>query len=258
MAMDLMHEFNPMMYDPTQSVGNLPVGRHKVIIESSTIKETNTKSGALQLILRVVEGQNQGATGQDTLNLYHSNPQTVDIAHRRLSAYAHVCGISYAFKSTSVLHNIPFLVDVTPQTDPEAAKKGYTSISKIMFADGREPGRTPGGQQQPQQGPQGGFGGQQFPQQQQAPATAWGAPQGNSAAAPGPAPCQAPPQQQQAPQQSPWGQQPPQQQQPQQPQQQNAPWGQQQPPAQAPAPAAGGWQGAPAGQGANPPWGAPR
>lgn len=224
--MQLIQAFNAQQYDPTQGVGSLPIGKHPVVVESSEVKANKANDGGyLQLNLRIIDGPQTGTTGAYRLNLYHTNQQTVEIAHRQLSAICHVIGV-FQVNDSSQLHGIPFLIEVGPQkNDPQ-----YTEVKKVYDMNGNEPGKAGAGaaaaQPQGQQGfgqqPQGG-GFQQQPQGQPNGGAAWGG--------------------QQQPQQNPaQGQQP---------------QGQQQP-AQGGQP--GGWQqnaqggGAPAGGGAAP-WG---
>lgn len=228
----LIQAFNAQQYDPTQGGGSLPVGRHPVIIESSEVKANKANDGGyLQLNLKLIDGPQMGTTGAYRLNLYHSNPQTAEIAHRQLSAICHVIGV-FNVQDSQQLHNIPFIVEVGLQKGEEAAQKGYTEVKKVFDINGNEPGKAgqgaPAAQPQQQPAAQGGFGQQQPAAQPQGNAPAWGGGQ--------PA--------QQQPQGAPAG---------------NAPaWGQQpaqQPAAQQPAQQAGGWQqggGAPAG---GAPWG---
>lgn len=228
----LIQAFNAQQYDPTQGGGSLPVGRHPVIIESSEVKANKANDGGyLQLNLKLIDGPQMGTTGAYRLNLYHSNPQTAEIAHRQLSAICHVIGV-FNVQDSQQLHNIPFIAEVGLQKGEEAAQKGYTEVKKVFDINGNEPGKAgqgaPAAQPQQQPAAQGGFGQQQPAAQPQGNAPAWGGGQ--------PA--------QQQPQGSPAG---------------NAPaWGQQpaqQPAAQQPAQQAGGWQqggGAPAG---GAPWG---
>ena len=230
----LIQAFNAQQYDPTQGGGSLPVGRHPVIIESSEVKANKANDGGyLQLNLKLIDGPQMGTTGAYRLNLYHSNPQTAEIAHRQLSAICHVIGV-FNVQDSQQLHNIPFIAEVGLQKGEEAAQKGYTEVKKVFDINGNEPGKAgqgaPAAQPQQQPAAQGGFG-QQQPAQQPA-----AQPQGGGA----------------------WGGQPAQQQ-PQGAPAGNAPaWGQQpaqQPAAQQPAQQAGGWQqggGAPAG---GAPWG---
>ena len=226
----LIQAFNAQQFDPTQSTGGLPIGKHPVIVDSSEVKPNKENNGGyLQLNLKIIDGPQQGTVGAYRLNLYHSNQQTVEIAHRQLSAVCHVTGV-FMLQDSAQLHNIPFIVEVGPQKNDAQ----YTEVKKVFDIQGNEPGKAGHGQAaaQPAQAPA-GFAPQQPAQQphQPAAAPAWGqAPQQQPAAAP------------QQPAGAPaWGQQAPAQQ-----------------PAQAPAPAAGGWQQGAAPAGGNPPWGQPR
>lgn len=244
--MQLIQAFNAQQYDPTQGVGSLPIGKHPVIVESSEVKANKANDGGyLQLNLRIIDGPQQGTTGAYRLNLYHSNQQTVEIAHRQLSAICHVIGV-FQVTDSSQLHNLPFLIEVGPQkNDPQ-----YTEVKKVFDMNGNEPGKAGAGApaaQPQQQQPQGGAGFGQQPQGQNG--GAWGG-------QPQQQPAQQPAQQPQGG--AAWGGQPAQNPAPQGGQ---PAWGGQ--PAQQPAqqqPQGGGWQqggqpaqgGAPAGAA---PWG---
>ena len=236
--MQLIKAFNAQQYDPTQGGGSLPVGRHPVIIESSEVKANKANDGGyLQLNLKLIDGPQMGTTGVYRLNLYHSNPQTAEIAHRQLSAICHVIGV-FNVQDTQQLHNIPFIVEVDFQKGEEARQKGYTEVKRVFDINGNEPGKAGQGQpaaqpqgfgQQPQQPAQqpGAWGGQQAPAQQPAAAPqqpqgapAWGQPQQPAAAPQQPAAWGQPQQHAAQPQQPAgnapaWGQQ-----------QGGAPWGQ--------------------------------
>lgn len=239
----LIQAFNAQQYDPTQGVGGLPIGKHPVVVDSSEVKPNKENNGGyLQLNLKIIDGPQTGTVGAYRLNLYHSNQQTVEIAHKQLSAVCHVTGV-FMLQDSAQLHNIPFIVEVGPQkNDPQ-----YTEVKKVFDINGNEPGKAGQGQApaQPAAAAPQGFGQQQQPAQQQAPA-AWGAPQGQQAA----------PQQPQGNAPA-WGQAPAQQ--PAQAPAAAPAWGnQQQAPAQQQAPqqpAAAGWQQGAAPAGANPPWG---
>lgn len=224
----LIQAFNAQQYDPTQGGGSLPVGRHPVIIESSEVKANKANDGGyLQLNLKLIDGPQMGTTGAYRLNLYHSNPQTAEIAHRQLSAICHVVGV-FNVQDSQQLHNIPFIVEVGLQKGEEAAQKGYTEVKKVFDINGNEPGKAGQGAAPAQPQAQGGFGQQPAQQPQQ--------PQGSGV----------------------WGGQPAQQQ-PQGAPAGNAPaWGQQpaqQPAAQQPAQQAGGWQQGGAAPAGGAPWG---
>lgn len=157
----LIQPFNANNFDPTQGVGGLPIGRHPVVVDSSEVKANKANDGGyLQLNLKVIDGPQAGTVGAYRLNLYHSNPQTVDIANRQLSAISHVTGV-FMIQDSAQLHNIPFIVEVGPQKNDAQ----YTEVKKVFDINGNEPGKPAqgGGAAQPQNN--GGFGGQQGGQQ---------------------------------------------------------------------------------------------
>ena len=226
----LIQAFNAQQYDPTQGGGSLPVGRHPVIIESSEVKANKANDGGyLQLNLKLIDGPQMGTTGAYRLNLYHSNPQTAEIAHRQLSAICHVVGV-FNVQDSGQLHNIPFIVEVGLQKGEEAAQKGYTEVKKVFDINGNEPGKAGQGAAPAQPQAQGGFG-----QPAQQPAAQ---PQGNAPAWGGGQPAQQQPQGAPAGNAPAWGQQPA-----------------QQPAAQQPAQQAGGWQQGGAAPAGGAPWG---
>ena len=228
----LLQAFNAQQFDPTQGGGSLPVGRHPVIIESSEVKANKANDGGyLQLNLKLIDGPQMGTTGAYRLNLYHSNPQTAEIAHRQLSAICHVIGV-FNVQDSQQLHNIPFIIEVGLQKGEEAAQKGYTEVKKVFDINGNEPGKAGQGAAPAQPQAQGGFGQQQPVQQPQQPqgGGAWGGqPAQQPAAQPQGAPAGNAPA---------WGQQPA-----------------QQPAAQQPAQQAGGWQQGGAAPAGGAPWG---
>lgn len=231
----LLQAFNAQQFDPTQGGGSLPVGRHPVIIESSEVKANKANDGGyLQLNVKLIDGPQTGTTGAYRLNLYHSNPQTAEIAHRQLSAICHCVGV-FNVQDSGQLHNIPFIIEVGLQKGEEAAQKGYTEVKKVFDINGNEPGKAgqgaPAAQPQQQPAAQGGFGQQQPAQQPQQP-------QGNAPAWGGGQPAQQQPQGAPAGNAPAWGQQPA-----------------QQPAAQQPTQQAGGWQQGGAAPAGGAPWG---
>ena len=207
--------FDANQYDPTQSAGGMPIGKHIVQIVGSEIMATKTDegSGMLVLTLEIIDGPQKGIKGPYRLNLYNANETAKRIAHQQLSAVCHVTGV-YNVTNTQQLHGIPFMVDVQPQkNDPQ-----YTDVKKVFDVNGNEPLK--GGQpaqpaqlaaptynappsQAPKQQPQAP------PAQQQAQQPAWAppaappaqqqAPQGQPAWTPPASPAQAPPAQGPAP-----------------------------------------------------------
>lgn len=139
--------FNAQQYEPRYSAGGgLPIGKYKGII-SDTRQENVEKNGAvvgglLALDCKVIEGPLTGQFQTDRLNLHHTNPLTVEIANKQLSAYCHVTG-QFVLQDTAQLHNIPFMFEVRQQKkNPE-----YTEIAAIWDINGNEPGKSGGGTQ---------------------------------------------------------------------------------------------------------------
>lgn len=171
--------FDATQYNPEQGTGQFSPGRHLVVIEGDEIKKANGSDGGyLEFKLKGVN-QSQGEQGAYRLNLYNNGAnaaKTVEIANRHLSAVCYAVGVLGINGDTSVLWNLPFMIDVAyqkghnPATDGEEAK-GYTEIKRVLTANGEEikagmqPGGSGGGQQTAfGQGQAGNF---QQPQQQQ-------------------------------------------------------------------------------------------
>lgn len=153
--------FDASQYNPEMGIGQLPVGRHIVIIEKDEIKKAQASDGGyLQLDLKCVQGEAQGQGQAYRLNLYNQNPKTVDIAMRQLSAVCYAVGVLGINGDTSVLWNLPFMVDVALQKGDEAKEKGYTEVIRVLTVNGEEikAGMTPGGNRQNSQQQGGGFG----------------------------------------------------------------------------------------------------
>lgn len=223
----LIQPFDASQVNPEQGSGQLPIGRHPVIVQASEVKSNkNNDGGYLQLDLLITDGPQKGASGAYRINLYHSNLTTVQIAQKQLSAVCHVTGV-FMLQDSTQLHNIPFVVEVGPQKSDAQ----YTEVKKVFDVNGNEPGKQGNAAQQQQQpaqqpaqsNPIGGFGsnapapqgaqwagqGQQSQQQQlqqNAPvAPAWGQPQ-QQAAQQQPTPAAGWQQQQGGAGATPWGQ----------------------------------------------------
>jgi len=276
------YSFNAQQHQPQYGgAGGLPPGKYKgVIVDSrqeNVEKNGQIVGGYLALDLTPIEGPLQGTKQTDRLNLHHTNPKTVEIANKQLSAYCHVLN-TFQFNDTSELHNKPFLFEVGFQKGQEPSEAnpngGYTEVKNIRDLNGNEPGKAGNGptanvgQQQPVNIPQDPAGGVQ------AQGGGWGGAQGGQQQPPanqgqqgqGGGWNQGGGQQQQPPAnqgQGGWGGQqvdPNQGQQQQPPQNQGGAaggWGgQQQPPQNQGGGAGGGWAQGAAG-GAKPGWGAP-
>lgn len=148
--MKLVQAFDATQWDPSQSVGQLPIGRHKVIIEDSEVKATKANDGGyLALTLQVIEGPSAGATGIMRLGIYSQNQKAVEISHRQLSAICHAVGV-FNVQDSAQLHNIPFVVEVgnqkPTQEQEERRARGeevtlYTEVKKVFDANGNAPGK---------------------------------------------------------------------------------------------------------------------
>lgn len=181
--------FNARDYDPTQGIGQLPVGNMMpAVIISGTRQAVKDKpnDGMLVFTAQIIDGPNKGAQGAMRYNLWNSSfPQTAEIAHRQLSALAH-CVEVYDLQGENgeELFNKPFLIDVAKQTNnPE-----YTQVVAVYNVKGEQPKRQTQGQ--PVAAPQ--------PTQQPVAQPGWNAPGSNGQPNPGWAPpnnIQAPPQQ---------------------------------------------------------------
>ena len=137
--MQLPTAFNAQEHNPSQSAGSLPIGKHAVVIESSEVKSNKANDGGyIQLNLMVTEGPQAGSKGPYRLNMYHSNPQVVEIANKQFSAVCHVTGI-FNVQDSQQLHNIPFMIEVAPQKN----KPEYTEVKRVFDAAGNEPGKAP-------------------------------------------------------------------------------------------------------------------
>lgn len=148
--MKLVQAFDATQWDPSQSVGQLPIGRHKVIIEDSEVKATKANDGGyLALTLQVIEGPSAGATGVMRLGIYSQNQKAVEISHRQLSAICHAIGVLNV-QDSAQLHNIPFMVEVgnqKPTQEQEARRAAgeevtlYTEVKKVFDVNGNAPGK---------------------------------------------------------------------------------------------------------------------
>jgi hypothetical protein len=144
------YSFNANQHQPAYGGGgSLPPGSYKgVIVESSqenVEKNGQVVGGYLALQITPIEGPLKGQKMTDRLNLHHTNPKTVEIANKQLSAYCHVLG-KFQINDTAELHNIPFMFEVNWQKGQEPSEAnpngGYTEIKKIMDINGNEPGKS--------------------------------------------------------------------------------------------------------------------
>jgi hypothetical protein len=145
--------FNAQGFQPQYGGGGgLPPGKYKgVIVDSrqeNVEKNGMVVGGYLAFDLTPIEGPLVGSKQTDRLNLHHTNPKTVEIANKQLSAYCHVLN-KFQFNDTAELHNIPFCFEIGYQKgeEPSEAKPngGYTEVKSIADVNGNAPGKAGGG-----------------------------------------------------------------------------------------------------------------
>jgi hypothetical protein len=113
--------FNAAQFEPSTGLNPWVDGWHPVVLTSIEPKgNQGGDSGRLECVIQALDGPHKGTNQRFGLNLWHSNPQTVEIANRQLSAITYVTiGMQgrLNFNDTSELLNIPFLIQASRQKD---------------------------------------------------------------------------------------------------------------------------------------------
>jgi len=194
--------FNAANVDPTQGMAKHPHGKFAAYVSDTKIEPKESGNAF------IVNFKTEVGEIRKFYMLDHTNPQTVEIAQKQLSALCHATGIQTVNWNDhgAALRNGRLMIEVAPQAkNPE-----YNEVVKVYDIHGNEP-RGQGGQQsapaqaqaqaQPQQAwgagpaqspagpPQGGWAPTDLAPQQSPPAAnpspSWGAPnQGQGSAAP--------------------------------------------------------------------------
>lgn len=159
----------------------LPEGWYRALIiktEQKPVKDSDDKKFFLAMTMQL-QSVETGQTYEGVVNrfnLWNDNPEAVRIAQGDLSKLCHVLRV-FDITNTEQLHNIPFQIKVTHQTDK--GKIVGNNFPDMRYADGAEfkkgqngaPHPNPATQNpqafgggQPAPGPQGGFGQGQAPQ----------------------------------------------------------------------------------------------
>lgn len=90
----------------------LPAGRYKAVIISSERRRSKSGKGDhLAIEFHVTEGEYKNRTVRAWLNLWHTNPVTVEIAKSTLAAICHAVGVQSPGR-TEVLHNRPLMIEI--------------------------------------------------------------------------------------------------------------------------------------------------
>lgn len=105
-------QFNANDVEPSAPIEVIQAGNYLCSIVSSDMLDTSNNSGQyLKLEFVVLEGQYANRHLWSNLNLINSNPQTVEIAQRDLSAICHATG-QMMVSDSEQLHNKPMIVTV--------------------------------------------------------------------------------------------------------------------------------------------------
>lgn len=121
--------FDAHEVEPLKPFEVLPAGTYRAQIVESEMRVTRDGMGQfLWLMLDILEGQYQGRKIFDQLNLVNSNPKTVEIAKRTLSAICHATG-RMEIADSEELHLVPMTISVTV----EPPKNGYGEKNRIRY-----------------------------------------------------------------------------------------------------------------------------
>ncbi|MBL0002190.1 MAG: DUF669 domain-containing protein [Sphingomonadales bacterium] len=121
--------FDATGIEPTTGYDVLPAGKYRAQIVESEMRVTRNGMGQfLWLMLDIIEGPYQSRKLFDQLNLVNSNPQTVEIAQRTLSAICHATGKLQVNDSVD-LHLVPMSI----QVGVKPPKDGYSEKNTIRY-----------------------------------------------------------------------------------------------------------------------------
>jgi len=188
--------FDATTVQPSQGGGKHPIGMFPFTITNTDIG--STKDGKNGLFS--VEFTSPAGVIINNYNLWHSNPQAVEIARKELSAVCHAVGIFKVNMDNKGRELVggkgAMKVNWQKGQEPSAEKPegGYVEVEKVFDANGNEPGKVP-----TQASPQAQNFQQQSPPNNAAPMQAqpgggWGAPAAPQQQAPQPQQVQPQPQ----------------------------------------------------------------
>jgi hypothetical protein len=126
--------FDATQVDPNKPFDVLPPGKYAVQIVQSEMRESKKTAGNFHvwLEMEVTDGEHKGRKLWDRLNTIHTDPQTVEIANKTLSAICRAVGVMQ-LRDTEQLHfrRMQATVRVEPAKGDFAASnkvKGYEPI----------------------------------------------------------------------------------------------------------------------------------
>lgn len=109
-------------FNPKESISTaIPEGIYTVKMIKSSIKSTpdnepnpdKWEKARLTCIFQILKGKLKGKTVMLGFNIVNPSPMAADIANRQLGNIAVACGRSKTFDDTDVLHDIPFLLELS-------------------------------------------------------------------------------------------------------------------------------------------------
>ena len=160
--------FDATQFDPVQGVGGHPKGIFDAQISNTSKEPTKDGQGGMFN----VEFTTPAGKIIKRYQLWNNNPQTVEIAHKQLSALCHAVAIyKLDFNNDgAVLRGARLQIDVQDQIDKETKQpNGYVEIKRVLDTRGNEPGRVNAAPQPQQAAPMtqqaGGAWGSQAPAQ---------------------------------------------------------------------------------------------
>lgn len=123
--------FDSTGIEPQQDFETLPPDTYTAaIIESSVAPNAKGTGTLLKLRLQVMEGQYQGRSIFDNLNIQHENAQAEQISKSRLAAICEAVGKTRISDSVE-LHDCPMLVKVGLRKDGSGTEiKSYKAYSR--------------------------------------------------------------------------------------------------------------------------------
>lgn len=157
------YTFDATQYAPEQGGSAHPVGKFSATITGTAIQPTKDGTGGMF----VAEYTTDQGKISHRFNLWNQSQRAVDIAHKQMSALCHAVGVFRVEMSNegAALRGGRLVIEVGAQKGEE----GYTEVKRVFDANGNEPGKpVPAGP------PGGSPAVGAAPQQQPAPANAWG------------------------------------------------------------------------------------
>lgn len=119
-------EFRTDGYTPSSnSFEDVPAGDYKVALLKSELKENKSGSGShISLQFAILDGKYKNRRLFDRLNVIHSNPTVVQLAHDRLYSLCVAAGMR-EIERTEQLHNIPLMLRYGEGKDGRLEIKTY-------------------------------------------------------------------------------------------------------------------------------------